>query len=143
MSTKKKVTAKKRVLSPAARKRIADAQHRRWSQMAIDLPAGVRPNPAKMAYASHPTPAQPSTNQAQGQAQETTVGLRENAVLLATSLRRRVVTLGANIVGGPSAEQGSAPTDSGFNSRLVETIAELNETHEIVCKLGSYLGIEV
>ena len=142
MSTKKKVTAKKRVLSPAARKRIADAQHRRWSQMAIDLPAGVRPNPAKMAYASHPTPAQVS-NQAQGQAQETTVGLLENAVLLATSLRRRVVTLGANIVGGPSDEQGSAGAGSGFNSRLVETIAELNETHEIVCKLGSYLGIEV
>ena len=142
MATKK--VAKKRVLSAAGRKAIAEAQKRRWAD-------AERQNEAVYAHAAtavhfdglHPAnkavqsalPKEPSTCSLVGE-----VGCQ------AYRLRIRLTALLDQVSDGKPPQPGDggiSPVPPGFNVRLHASVADLSDTDEIVSKIAAYLGVEV
>jgi hypothetical protein len=90
------------------------------------VPAAPEPNPTTAK------PREVNTSELMGGAMES-----------ATRLRVRVLSLTDALVGNPTGEQGGNPAPCGLNSKIELVIGELRDAHDVIDKLGAYLGIEV
>ena len=110
-------TVKKRTLSSEGRKKIADAQKLRWAMKS--------PETGKIEI--HPSSEIPSTS---------TLGLAENARMASEQLLSRIGQLTDRLISNPLRDDTGKPVEPGLNGTLLDA-------HEVITKLGAYLGIEV
>lgn len=120
-------TTNKRVLTAEGRKKIAEAQNRRWGN-----------TPAKeTSVQENPHPAVIDAPDAR-----TTTDLAKGLYASAESLQERIEDLLDRISGNPEREHSGFPVESGLNGQLDGAASRLQNAHNSLCSLADYLGVD-